>query len=295
LVSLLDGKFYTVEEVRGWLQDRELPVLGVIPAVWLFDGDVEDMPLMVEPYSPYLEFYERLRTALRRVAEKPIKVLLLTSAAASEGKTFCAYNLAIASARAGKRTLLFEADLRQPSRVKDLKVAVDPESSLEPLRYYGQSANCVRMVPEIENLYVVPSLAVRNGGGIWDSSEVERLFKELRGRFDLVVVDAPALSTGTEALLLESFCDGMAVVTRPLVSEGGMLTEFVEPLIDSEDVRLLGSIINGADIPVALYSGSSLPDKPTVNLRGESHNLSGMSEKKSYPPQPGEVPTGSRF
>lgn len=295
LVSLLDGKLYTVEEVRGWLQDRDLPVLGVIPTVWLFDGDAEDMPLMVEPYSPYLEFYERLRTALRRVAEKPIKVLLLTSAAASEGKTFCAYNLAIASARAGKRTLLFEADLHQPSRVKDLKVAVDPESSLEPLRYYGQSANCIRMVPEIENLYVVPSLAVRNAGGIWDSSEVERLFKEVRGRFDLVVVDAPALSAGTEALLLESFCDGMAIVTRPLVSEGGMLTEFVEPLIDSEDVRLLGSIINGADIPVALYSGSPLPDKPTVSLRGESNNLSGMSEKKPHPPQPGEVPTGSRF
>ncbi|MCT7950682.1 lipopolysaccharide biosynthesis [Ancylothrix sp. C2] len=296
LVSLLDGKLYTVEEVRAWLQDRDLPVLGVLPAVWLFDSDPENMPLMVEPHSPYLEFYERLRTALRRVAEKPVKILLLTSAAASEGKTFCAYNLAIASARAGKRTLLFEADLRQPSRARSLKVAVDPESSLEPLRYYGQPHLCIRMVPLIENLYLVPSLAVRNGGGIWDSSEVERLFKEVRGRFDLVVVDAPALSTGTEALLLEPLCDGMAIVTRPLVSEGGMLTEFVEPLIDAEDVRLLGSIINGVDIPVALYSPSVETEKPVVDLREESRRISGISaEKKRQFPQPGEVPSSGRF
>lgn len=295
LVSLLDGKLYTVEEVRAWLQDREVPVLGVIPAVWLFDVDGEDLPLIVEAHSPYLEFYERLRTTLRRVASKPVKVLLLTSAAPKEGKTLVAYNLAIASARAGKRTLLFEADLRQPSQVQSLKVAVDPDSAREPLHYYGQLGNCIRMVPEIDNLYVIPSLLLRNGAGIWDSSEVERLFKDLRGRFDLVVVDAPALSAGNDAVLLESLCDGMAVITRPLVSEGGMLTEFVEPLIDSEDVRLLGAIINGADIPVALYSSSPLPEKPAANLREQSRNLSGTSEKKPQPPQPGEVPTGSRF
>jgi Mrp family chromosome partitioning ATPase len=191
--------------------------------------------------------------------------------------------------------LLFEADLRQPSRVQSLKVAVDPDSAREPLHYYGQLGNCIRMVPEIDNLYVIPSLLLRNGAGIWDSSEVERLFKDLRGRFDLVVVDAPALSAGNDAVLLESLCDGMAVVTRPLVSEGGMLTEFVEPLIDSEDVRLLGSIINGADIPVALYSSSPLPEKPAAEITEQSRNLSGTSQKQPQPPQPGEVPTGSRF
>ncbi|MEG4245073.1 AAA family ATPase [Microcoleus sp. MON2_D6] len=259
LLGMLNGKFYSWEEVRAALVEKEVPILAVLPEVTVFDsyGD-EIMPLALEANSPYLEFYERLRTNLRRIGNKPVKVVLLTSAAPLEGKSFSAYNLAIASARSGKRTLLIEADLRSASNVESLKIAADPLATVEPLHYYGNISECVLLVPKVENLYVVPSPGfLRQASAVLESSEMRRLFEDVRNRFDFVVVDSPALSECNDALTLEPYTDGMILVARPGYTLSSMLSEAADQLLESEDdeshksgPRLLGAIINGADIPV---------------------------------------------
>ncbi|MEG4031739.1 MULTISPECIES: AAA family ATPase [unclassified Microcoleus] len=258
LLGMLNGKFYSWEEVRAALVEKEVPILAVLPEVTVFDSYGDEMPLALEVNSPYLEFYERLRTNLRRIGNKPVKVVLLTSAAPLEGKSFSAYNLAIASARSGKRTLLIEADLRSPSNVESLKISADPLATVEPLHYYGNISECVLLVPEVENLYVVPSPGfLRQASAVLESSEMRRLFEDVRNRFDFVVVDSPALSECNDALTLEPYTDGMILVARPGYTLSSMLSEAADQLLESEDEdshksgpRLLGAIINGADIPV---------------------------------------------
>ncbi|MEG4405889.1 lipopolysaccharide biosynthesis [Microcoleus sp. MON2_D5] len=258
LLGMLNGKFYSWEEVRAALVEKEVPILAVLPEVTVFDSYGDEMPLALEANSPYLEFYERLRTNLRRIGNKPVKVVLLTSAAPLEGKSFSAYNLAIASARSGKRTLLIEADLRSPSNVESLKIAADPLATVEPLHYYGNISECVLLVPEVENLYVVPSPGfLRQASAVLESSEMRRLFEDVRNRFDFVVVDSPALSECNDALTLEPYTDGMILVARPGYTLSSMLSEAADQLLESEEdesnksgPRLLGAIINGADIPV---------------------------------------------
>ncbi|MEG4989116.1 AAA family ATPase [Microcoleus sp. BR0-C5] len=258
LLGMLNGKFYSWEEVRAALVEKEVPILAVLPEVTVFDSYGDEMPLALEVNSPYLEFYERLRTNLRRIGNKPVKVVLLTSAAPLEGKSFSAYNLAIASARSGKRTLLIEADLRSPSNVESLKISADPLATVEPLHYYGNMSECVLLVPEVENLYVVPSPGfLRQASAVLESSEMRRLFEDVRNRFDFVVVDSPALSECNDALTLEPYTDGMILVARPGYTLSSMLSEAADQLLESEDEeshksgpRLLGAIINGADIPV---------------------------------------------
>ncbi|MEG4304965.1 lipopolysaccharide biosynthesis [Microcoleus sp. D3_18a_C4] len=258
LLGMLNGKFYSWEEVRAALVEKEVPILGVLPEVTVFDSYADEMPLALEANSPYLEFYERLRTNLRRIGDKPVKVVLLTSAAPLEGKSFSAYNLAIASARSGKRTLLIEADLRSPSNVESLKISADPLAAVEPLHYYGNISECVLLVPEVENLYVVPSPGfLRQASAVLESSEMRRLFEDVRNRFDFVVVDSPALSECNDALTLEPYTDGMILVARPGYTLSSMLSEAADQLLESEEdeshksgPRLLGAIINGADIAV---------------------------------------------
>ncbi len=258
LLGMLNGKFYSWEEVRAALVEKDVPILAVLPEVTVFDSYGDEMPLALEPNSPYLEFYERLRTNLRRIGEKPVKVVLLTSAAPLEGKSFSAYNLAIASARSGKRTLLIEADLRSASNVESLKIAADPLAAVEPLHYYGNISECVLLVPEVENLYVVPSPGfLRQASAVLESSEMRRLFDDVRNRFDFVVVDSPALSECNDALTLEPYTDGMILVARPGYTLSSMLSEAADQLLESEEEeshksgpRLLGAIINGADIAV---------------------------------------------
>ncbi len=258
LLGMLNGKFYSWEEVRAALVEKEVPILAVLPEVTVFDSYGDEMPLALEANSPYLEFYERLRTNLRRIGDKPVKVVLLTSAAGLEGKSFSAYNLAIASARSGKRTLLIEADLRSASNVESLKIAADPLAAVEPLHYYGNISECVFLVPEVENLYVVPSPGcLRQASAVLESSEMRRLFDDVRNRFDFVVVDSPALSECNDALTLEPYTDGMILVARPGYTLSSMLSEAADQLLESDEEeshksgpRLLGAIINGADIAV---------------------------------------------
>ena len=258
LLGMLNGKFYSWEEVRAALVEKEVPILGVLPQVSVFDSYGDQMPLALEANSPYLEFYERLRTNLRRIGDKPVKVVLLTSATGLEGKTFSAYNLAIASARSGKRTLLIEADLRSASNVESLKIAADPLAAVEPLHYYGNISECVLLVPEVENLYVVPSPGfLLQASAVLESSEMRRLFEDVRNRFDFVVVDSPALSECNDALTLEPYTDGMILVARPGYTLSSMLSEAADQLLPSDEeeshksgMQLLGAIINGADIAV---------------------------------------------
>lgn len=212
--------------------------------------DSRSVAVITEEGSPYLNAYERLRSSLRRIGGKGAKVVLMTSAGPQEGKTHCAYNLAIAAARSGKRTVLIEADLRKPSLIEALGIAPDIGATLEPLQYYSNSGDSIRLVPSLENLYIVPSTGPqRQPAAILESSEMRRLLEECRGRFDFVVVDTPSVLRYNDAILLEPLVDGFVMVTRPGQTKESLLTEALAVLSEGQ-IPFFGVVINGADIPV---------------------------------------------
>lgn len=252
LLGSLGGVFQTMEDIRAAMVQRDMAVLGILPYVAIPDPELGETPIILDAHSPYLEPYERLRTNLRRASEDPVKVILLTSVTNEEGKSVSAYNMAITSARAGKRTLIVEADMRSPSLARSVKVAPDPDAAIEPLRYYGNWSDCVRLVPEVENLYLVPSPGpVQQPAAILESSEFRRLLEDVRGRFDMVFIDAPALSLCNDTFVLEPMTDGIILVARPGYTVESMFSEAAEQLTESEDITFLGGIINGTDIPIA--------------------------------------------
>lgn len=258
VLGMLSGKFYTWEEIQGAFKEREVPLLGVVPTVFLYSEE-DRLPLLLKPHSAYLEFYEKIRSNLQQVGNKSPKVILITSVGSCEGKTLTAYNLAIASARSGKRTLLIEADFRSVSKSSNsLGLALDPQSSVEPLQYYGDLYGCIHLVPNVSNLSVIPSPGpVRQPSTILESSEFRRVLEEVRHRFDYVVIDSPCFNSSNDVLTLEPYTDGMVMVARPIYTSSGLLGEVTDKLMDTEDgetqkyrPRLLGAIVNGADIHV---------------------------------------------
>ncbi len=256
LMSTLEGRYYTKEELQNALRQQTAPLLEMLPLVDdallppALINDDRVVTLITEEGSPYLNAYERLRGNLKRMGGKGAKVILVTSSGQGEGKTHCAYNLAIASARAGKRTVLVEADLRKPSLIEALGVAPDLGANIEPLQYYGSPSDCIRLVPSLENLYIVPSTGPqRQPAAILESSEMKRLLEDCRGRFDFVVVDTPSILRYNDAVLLESSVDGFMVVTKPGQTQESMLNETLE-LISEAQIPFFGVVINGADIPM---------------------------------------------
>ena len=255
LLDMLDGTVRTAEELEEMLQDQEVPMLGIIPA--MKTRSARAVPILVQPDSIYHNSYERLLSRLRLVGNEESSIgprmIVLTSTRSQEGKSVTAYNLAIASARAGRRTLLVEADLRSGSKAEILGLGIDPQTLLEPLRYYsGQVGNNAQMISQVENLYVCPSPGPqRQPAGILESSEMQRFLKDARSRFDMVVLDAPSLTRCDDALLLEEQTDGIVLVTRPGITEKAVLETALEELELSDEVRLLGAVINAASMSTA--------------------------------------------
>ncbi|BAZ04962.1 GumC family protein [Calothrix sp. NIES-3974] len=250
LLGSLEGTYKTHEDIRATLKQRDAVILGELPVIPSDDLPPHLLPTILSPNSPYLEFYEKFRSNIRRTSGNEMKVILITSTGSGEGKTLSAYNLGIACARAGKRTLIIETDLRSPSFAESLHVKPNPQANMEPLRYYGSLSECIHIVPDVENLYIVPSAGpVGQSAAILESSELKRLFADARIRYDMVIVDTKPIGLSNDALLVQQFCDGMILTARPHYTQENLLTEAIDQLMEAE-LGLLGVIINGADISV---------------------------------------------
>ncbi|MGP1385205.1 MAG: GumC family protein [Thainema sp.] len=278
LLDAVDGTIRTAGDLQSLLNEQDAPLLGLIPN--LPQRPSQGLPILLSPQSAYHDDYERLRSNLRRATETAPQTLLVTSTIRQEGKTVTAFNLAIASARAGKRTLIIEADLRSQSQAMALGVEPTPDSQYEPLHYYGNPSQSIQLVPAIANLYIAPSPGPqRQTAAILESSEMQRFLQDVKGRFDMVVIDAPALSLSNDTLILEPYTDGVVLVTRPQVSQSAMLNEALEEMTESEDIRFLGAVISGSDStaevePLLTDNGAGLSAPQPLNQASEVPGLS---------------------
>ena len=88
----------------------------------------QDLVALNEPDSPISESFRAIRARIIHSgidSELP-KILLVTSPAKHEGKTFVSVNLAGSFAQSGKRTLLIDCDLRIPRIHKVMNVNKKP-------------------------------------------------------------------------------------------------------------------------------------------------------------------------
>ena len=123
LLDMVDSTIRTYEDLEKLFKDQDVTILGMVPSLIMPTPDLP--PLIQDIDSPYGDLYERLRSNLylsgvEQSEGKAPRTVLVTSTGVQEGKTITAFNLGIAAARAGKRTLVIEADLRSPSQAAQL-------------------------------------------------------------------------------------------------------------------------------------------------------------------------------
>lgn len=254
LLATLDERLHTPEELREALSERSVPILGELPVVQSRTSSGRRIPIIVDSNSEYLPFYERFRSNIRRFEAENSKVILVTSISNGEGKSVSAYNLAIASAYAGKRTLLIEGDFREKNPCSRQYFGIDPlpEVSNNPISYYdlhphGRDSfddNMIKRVPEIPNFSIVPSPGYQQqAAAIIESPEMESFFKYVRTQYDVIILDTPSLDLCNDALLLESFVDGLILVTRPGITQKNLLGTTIDDFLEAE-LPLIGVVIN---------------------------------------------------
>ncbi|MGF1541473.1 MAG: GumC family protein [Pleurocapsa sp.] len=260
LLGMLDDRLHTEKELQEAFVDREVPILGTIPYVTCFNLQGEECAAVTDTNSVFLSFYERIRSSISRYTGGAAKVVLVTSVNNSEGKSVTAYNLAIANAVAGKRTLLIEADLRSSSNAHWLQLDKESETAIEPLQYYA--SNMPRLVPGIPNLYTIPSPGpLRQVAAIIESGELRRCIENARGAYDAVIIDTTSLAQSNDALLLEPLTDGIVFVARTGIAQASLLGDTLDRFTETE-IPILGAVINDLD-RVIPHSDSHLVEVPT--------------------------------
>jgi capsular exopolysaccharide synthesis family protein len=195
---------------------------------------------------PALESFDAIRTLLLRGDGGPApRVLLVTSAAAGEGKTTLAAHLASSLARAGRKTLLIDGDLRRPSVHQLFEAPAQPGFS-EVLLGEVEAAEGVQATGQ-DGLAVMPA-------GQWDREVLqalargglEGLFEKLREEFDFLVVDSHPVLSATDSLLLAQHADAAVLSVLRDVSQAPRVYAASQKLAEL-GVRVLGAVVNGAD------------------------------------------------
>jgi capsular exopolysaccharide synthesis family protein len=218
------------------------------PAAESSSGRVFSVP---DVNRPALEAYSALQTNLEfatAASEEGLQVLLLTSALAGEGKTTCAGNLALALAERGRSVILLDLDLRQ-GKVHAFFEASRKPGLAELLRGEASFAEVRRTVdlgPGRRLEYVAGGTPPSAPLAVLESAQLKELLAELRGQYDIVLVDSPPVNFVTDALVLSAYADGVIVVARSGRTESADLAFAIEQLVRA-DAPVLGVALNDID------------------------------------------------
>jgi capsular exopolysaccharide synthesis family protein len=191
---------------------------------------------------------DTIRTLIAQAGREAPKVILVTSAVAGEGKTTVAAQLAASLARADKRTLLLDGDLRHPSA----HVALDVElRSGFPELLRGELGNDEVVQPtSIDGLFAVTGGACDYAAiSALSRPELARIIRGFRDSFDHVVIDAGPVLEASDSLLLAQQSDAVILSTMLDVSRVPQVTAAVDRL-RSVGARLFGGIVNGGNAAV---------------------------------------------
>jgi non-specific protein-tyrosine kinase len=209
LLEYFDRSFETSDAVA---QILSLPTLGTVPRL---RGQEQDSSLvtLAHPRSAVSEAYRALRTNIRFASvDKPLRILLVTSAEMGAGKTTVASNLSVVCAQAGLQVVLIDADLRLPEAHRPFDLT--NQTGLTDLL-----VGDVRSVEEcmvgtgIDHLRLITSGPVPpNPSELLDSKRMEAVLAQVKQDADLVIVDSPPVLAVTDAAALAPKVDGVILV-----------------------------------------------------------------------------------
>ncbi len=244
--SFARSTIHSEEELKRLVN---LHCIGMLPVVKGYQkGQRKAACPILSKESDTFGFGESIRLLRIRV-EKEMhaqekKVLLVSSAVPGEGKTTVATNLAISLAQKGKKTLLIDCDLRNPS-----VAAVLGKKGSRGLSSYLKgkaSPNEIIYPMETENFFVVFGGApVSNAAELLAKEELRSFITAARRIFDYIILDTPPCSMLADASEMTDLADCALMTIRQNYASKDQILEGVQLL--SNDLQIIGCALNCAD------------------------------------------------
>lgn len=255
---------YTINTrtIRSEMELRRLlniPCLGSLPLVKrkrrTSEVDSQINMLQDRNCDDYIEAMRLVRTRLeRQLGDK--KTLMVTSSIPGEGKSTVAANLAISFAQKGKKVILIDCDLRNPSTAGIFHIEGEHPGLASILK--GESRpeeSMVQIVYQDEPI----GLTVLCGGEqqtraveIMGGEEMGKLLDKLRSLADVIILDTPPSAMLVDAMFLARHADGVVYVVMNDYAKRRFIFKGIEELQENS-VPVLGCLLNGAHGRVGRY------------------------------------------
>ena len=243
IAESMDRRIRTPTELEEF---TGLPLLSAIP-IDAFTPKGLDGPLAAEAFH-------MLRGALTYFnVDRRLSSVVVTSASQQDGKTTVTTQLALAVARAGKRVIVVDADLRHPQVCARLGM-VAPEVGLAALLVDDAVlADVLMEFPidvEIEGgcLMILPAgMPPPNPSELLSSQNMRELLTRLEEQCDLVLVDTAAVLAVSDALPLLPAASGVLLVARMKRSTRDAVRR-LQRVVAKASGQLLGVVATGASV-----------------------------------------------
>ena len=245
VLEFLDDTLKTPDDIE---QRLRLPLLGIIPKL----GKETPSEAFVDPRSAFAEAYRSVRTALQFSTDQGVpRVLLVTSPVPSEGKSTTALTLARNFAQLGKRVLLIEADLRNPSLHRVL--GMRGEHGLSSLLAGSSSPSDVILDSADERLKIILAGPLPpNPAELLSGSRLVSLLAVASEKFDQVIIDGPPVLGIADAPILSNAANGTLLVVQAGKTKISTAQTALKRLLAAR-ARVIGALLTQYDAKATGY------------------------------------------
>lgn len=196
----------------------------------------------------YLESMRNLcMRILKEVEEKDLKTLIVTSSIPGEGKTTVAANLAILMAREGKKVILVDCDLRNPSVAEVLGDEEPHDGTVSVLKNESTLKDelCTVKVDKDKYMQVLyGGNSEKSDAALLAGHNMEKLIDELCKQADIVILDTAPAQLLADASMMARYVDSALYVIRYDHTKMMRIREGIQAL-DMSGINMLGYIFNG--------------------------------------------------
>lgn len=197
-----------------------------------------------DPFSKQVESLRSLRTQLiLRWFERGFKTIAVSSAKDADGASLLASNLAVVFSQLGERTLLIDANLRDPSQHKLFKL--NNHHGLSDILVGRASTDVVVRIPSLLNLSILTAGATPpNPQELLNKDALDDLLSSFAEHYDVIIIDTSPLLQSSDAQIVAKKVGGV------LISTLQNITTLKDTQEAYEACRSLG-----IDVQVALNAG----------------------------------------
>jgi Mrp family chromosome partitioning ATPase len=231
----------TIKTKKDVRQELNLETLAVIPKITPKKRSTTlSQKLTITSQNinaTFSESFRIMRNVFLASLENDEKIVMTTSSVPGEGKTTVVTNLALSLSENGKKVLLVDADIRNPSVLELLEVNEDAiDFEVEPDLYkraFIDKYNIDFMVPlstKDEKLF---------------SRRIKQIFDAMKKEYDYILVDTPPTGLISDAMYISQACDVVLYVVSQDVVKVSRIRSNIDNLM-STDIRILGCVLNGA-------------------------------------------------